>query len=187
MPADALRSSKRFRGEEADHRHRRLLRPRRERPCCRRPAEQRDELAPLPPKWERTRRPSSDSKAKQHSADRAILLRDDDRAFLSGVAANVGQSIAAIRLSVVVLPVVFSVHMVFLRSRGLFTSRAAPPRRATVAKPPRTDPWRLRASVRAVGSQINGLAEDAEDRPEPAHVLRAAALFVDSPIAHSPL
>ena len=47
MPADALRSSKRFRGEEADHRHRRLLRPRRERPCCRRPAEGHDELAPI--------------------------------------------------------------------------------------------------------------------------------------------
>ena len=33
--------------EEPDHRHRRLLRPRRERPRCRRAAEQRDELAPL--------------------------------------------------------------------------------------------------------------------------------------------
>ena len=32
--------------EEPDHRHRRLLRPRRQRPCRRRAAEQRDELAP---------------------------------------------------------------------------------------------------------------------------------------------
>ena len=32
--------------EEADHRHRRLLRARRERPRCRRATEQRDELAP---------------------------------------------------------------------------------------------------------------------------------------------
>jgi hypothetical protein len=31
----------------ADHRHRRLLRARRERPCGGRAAEQRDELAPL--------------------------------------------------------------------------------------------------------------------------------------------
>src|SRR5262249_10292126 len=31
--------------EEPDHRHRRLLRARRERPCCRRTAEQRNELA----------------------------------------------------------------------------------------------------------------------------------------------
>ena len=33
--------------EITDHRHRRLLRPRRERPRCRRTAEKRDELAPL--------------------------------------------------------------------------------------------------------------------------------------------
>ena len=33
--------------EKPDHRHRRLLRPRRERPRRRRAAEQRDELAPL--------------------------------------------------------------------------------------------------------------------------------------------
>jgi len=33
--------------EESDHRHRRLLRPRRERPRGSRAAEQRDELAPL--------------------------------------------------------------------------------------------------------------------------------------------
>ena len=32
--------------EKSDHRHRRLLRPRRERPCGCRAAEQRDELAP---------------------------------------------------------------------------------------------------------------------------------------------
>ena len=32
--------------EEAHHRHRRLLRARRERPCRHRAAEQRDELAP---------------------------------------------------------------------------------------------------------------------------------------------
>jgi hypothetical protein len=35
--------------QESDHWHRRLLRPRRERPRCRRPAEQRDELAPSLP------------------------------------------------------------------------------------------------------------------------------------------
>jgi hypothetical protein len=33
--------------KETDHRHRRLLRVRRERPSRRRAAEQRDELAPL--------------------------------------------------------------------------------------------------------------------------------------------
>src|SRR6185295_16351646 len=33
--------------QEPDHRHRLLLRARRERPCSRRAAEQRDELAPL--------------------------------------------------------------------------------------------------------------------------------------------
>ena len=33
--------------EEADHRHRRLLRPRRERPRCSRAAKQRDELPPF--------------------------------------------------------------------------------------------------------------------------------------------
>src|SRR5262249_16839654 len=33
--------------EEANHRNRRLLRPRRQRPCGRRTAEQRDEIAPL--------------------------------------------------------------------------------------------------------------------------------------------
>jgi hypothetical protein len=33
--------------QETDHRHRRLLRTRRERPCGRHAAEQRDELAPL--------------------------------------------------------------------------------------------------------------------------------------------
>jgi hypothetical protein len=32
--------------EKPDHRHRRLLRARHERPSCRRAAEQRDELAP---------------------------------------------------------------------------------------------------------------------------------------------
>src|SRR5262249_41858648 len=40
-------SSGRSAAEESDHRHRRLLRPRREWPCCRRAAEQRDELAPF--------------------------------------------------------------------------------------------------------------------------------------------
>jgi hypothetical protein len=35
--------------QEPDHRHHRLLRARRERPRCRRSAEQRDELAPLYP------------------------------------------------------------------------------------------------------------------------------------------
>src|SRR5262245_474601 len=33
--------------EESDHRQRRLLRPRRERPCADRAAEKRDEVAPL--------------------------------------------------------------------------------------------------------------------------------------------
>ena len=43
---DSPRSPRRYR-EEPDHRHRRLLRARRERPRRRRAAEQRDELAPL--------------------------------------------------------------------------------------------------------------------------------------------
>jgi hypothetical protein len=34
--------------EKSDHRHRRLLRTRRQRPRCRRAAEQRDELAAFP-------------------------------------------------------------------------------------------------------------------------------------------
>ena len=48
MRADDPRSRQAMRAvEEPDHRHRRLLRPRRERPRGRRAAEQRDELAPL--------------------------------------------------------------------------------------------------------------------------------------------
>jgi hypothetical protein len=37
----------RNRAQEPDHRHRWLLRPRRERPSCGRAAEQRDELTPF--------------------------------------------------------------------------------------------------------------------------------------------
>ena len=37
----------------------------------------------------------------------------------------------------------------------------------------------------AVGAHVSGLAEDAVQRPEPAHAVRPAALFVDAP--HGPL
>ena len=36
----------------------------------------------------------------------------------------------------------------------------------------------------AVGAHVSGLAEDAVPRPEPAHAVRPAALFVDAP--HGP-
>src|SRR6516162_1069056 len=46
--AQAIRESvRRYRGEKSDHRHRPLLRARRERPRRRRAAEQRDEFATL--------------------------------------------------------------------------------------------------------------------------------------------
>src|SRR5215469_9467706 len=48
----------------SNHRHRRLLRARRERPCCCRAAEQRDELAPL-----HLRGHSTTSSARAISAD----------------------------------------------------------------------------------------------------------------------
>ena len=47
MRANGPYSHRAIQIEKSDHRHRRLLRPRRERPCRRRAAEQRDELAPL--------------------------------------------------------------------------------------------------------------------------------------------
>jgi hypothetical protein len=45
--AHVRRRTGRTRLEESDHRHRRLLRARRERPCHRRPAEQRYERASM--------------------------------------------------------------------------------------------------------------------------------------------
>ena len=69
------------------------------------------------------------------------------------------------------------------RGGGTTCPHAAWPTPASAAISIRTAPWPRRALPRG-RRHVSGLAEDAVQRPEPAHAVGTAALFVDAP--HGP-
>jgi hypothetical protein len=68
-----------MRTEKSNYRHRRLLRPRRQRPCCCRAAEQRDELAPFHSITSSARASSAGGTASQHPDPMKTLSVSLDR------------------------------------------------------------------------------------------------------------